>query len=685
MSKIVPLPPFKAFLASNIPSVYDNTLSYYDELTKLLAYMDKLVPAVNANTEGLKQLREYVDNYFDNLDVQEEINNKLDDMAEKGELAAIIAQFLEAAPVFAYQTISDLESATNLIAGCTARVVGDTDASAGDGAYYTVRAIEEDETADGYYKVAIGDSLIADRVINFDATKVQETAIAMTWHYSAGNVIDNYICYSNDGINWKQVKLDGFAGRDPSFVYDKKRKCFYLTKTPPANQTQTFTITKTTDFVNFTDVVMQIGGYFGEDIMAPDLSLSADGDSLIVNFTYKVEGTSTDVDGQTIQNYWPYRTVLTGLDDFENLAVDTMPIPLELIGATNDCIIDSNVITYLDKYYMNCKDDVQKIIQVYQSNDGINYTLLCANVLNAANFLDNSIYIEGGSWFTFNGEIYLMADAYSQYHNLILGKTSDFIHFDFGVTNMNYLRHPSVYTVDDEDLKTKVATLPGFGYATNDRLTAYAKDAAPARHIASGFSGEITVVPNMTYTVFGNATITNILNPFHCDKVKFMFAAASTATLNITKINGTTVNKVIVNSNTNNEKLFEISLCADVNAYPLADFQNIQVFDTSALQNYYTPDTGITITGGSAYKQGNVVSLSLILTTSAELNGYKTILTRATGASAALMPANKVIMNNESISLLDGVAMFSETGAVVGTFHNLPAGSYTISATYIAK
>lgn len=95
---MITLPPFKSFLASNIPSVYDNTLSYYDELTKLIAYLEQqVVPAVNKNSEdiqkyvdGLEQLKEYVDHYFDNLDVQTEINNKLDEMAEDGTLAEII-------------------------------------------------------------------------------------------------------------------------------------------------------------------------------------------------------------------------------------------------------------------------------------------------------------------------------------------------------------------------------------------------------------------------------------------------------------------------------------------------------------------------------------------------------------------------------------------------------------------
>lgn len=174
MSKIIPLPPFKAFLASNIPSVYDNTLSYYDELTKLIAYMEELVPAVNANTEGLAELKKYVENYFDNLDVQEEINNKLDDMAESGQLATIIAEFLAMAPVFGFTNIAAMAASENLNVGSIARVLGNTSAAAGDGAFYLVRSKGEGESADGVQKVAIGDSLIADRIINATANDLQD-------------------------------------------------------------------------------------------------------------------------------------------------------------------------------------------------------------------------------------------------------------------------------------------------------------------------------------------------------------------------------------------------------------------------------------------------------------------------------------------------------------------------------
>ena len=42
-----------------------------------------------------EELKTFVNNYFNNLDVQEEINNKIDEMAEDGTLETIISQVLK--------------------------------------------------------------------------------------------------------------------------------------------------------------------------------------------------------------------------------------------------------------------------------------------------------------------------------------------------------------------------------------------------------------------------------------------------------------------------------------------------------------------------------------------------------------------------------------------------------------
>lgn len=85
--------PFKNFVITigNLPTAYMESMSYYEALTFLTNYIaNNIAPAEKANSEAITELQEYVANYFDNLDVTEEVNNKLDEMAEDGTLARII-------------------------------------------------------------------------------------------------------------------------------------------------------------------------------------------------------------------------------------------------------------------------------------------------------------------------------------------------------------------------------------------------------------------------------------------------------------------------------------------------------------------------------------------------------------------------------------------------------------------
>lgn len=90
--------PFVRYLAKVIPLAFDESMSYYECLCALRAYISKtLIPTINDNSEqtnkivdAFTELENYVNNYFDSLDVQTEVNNKLDQMAQDGTLDDII-------------------------------------------------------------------------------------------------------------------------------------------------------------------------------------------------------------------------------------------------------------------------------------------------------------------------------------------------------------------------------------------------------------------------------------------------------------------------------------------------------------------------------------------------------------------------------------------------------------------
>lgn len=140
------LPPFKSWLASNIPAVYDNTMTYYEELCALIKYLqDIVVPAVNENaaavttiSNAVEQLQKYVEDYFDNLDVQEEINNKLDQMAEDGTLQELINAYLQTNVAWTFDTVTDMQSSTNLINGSYAQTLGFHSVNDGGGSLYKI-------------------------------------------------------------------------------------------------------------------------------------------------------------------------------------------------------------------------------------------------------------------------------------------------------------------------------------------------------------------------------------------------------------------------------------------------------------------------------------------------------------------------------------------------------------------
>lgn len=196
------------------PAFYDRESgTVLQQTARMYAKINELVKAVNGMDKIIKEYVEYIDNYFKNLDVQEEINNKLDEMAESGDLATIIAQFIELGPVFGYDTIADMAESENLSDGCIARVLGNTDAYIGDGAFYKVRTKEGGETADGVNKVAIGDTLIAERIVNaFKNDEKELPKIPETFQNA------NRWCVTGD--NYKYA--------DPCIIYDKDTKIYRM-------------------------------------------------------------------------------------------------------------------------------------------------------------------------------------------------------------------------------------------------------------------------------------------------------------------------------------------------------------------------------------------------------------------------------------------------------------------------
>ena len=98
------LRPFKMQVLQSFPFIDEDfdALTNYELLCKVVEYINKVAhnqEIIDENNKelynGYLELKDYVDNYFDNLDVSEEINNKLDAMAEDGYFDELVHNYIK--------------------------------------------------------------------------------------------------------------------------------------------------------------------------------------------------------------------------------------------------------------------------------------------------------------------------------------------------------------------------------------------------------------------------------------------------------------------------------------------------------------------------------------------------------------------------------------------------------------
>ncbi|MBO7731325.1 MAG: hypothetical protein J6S67_02180 [Methanobrevibacter sp.] len=168
--------PFKKLVMTigELPTSFVESMTYYELLAWFTNYLQTvIIPTVNNNAEAVEELqglftelKTFVDTYFENLDVQEEINNKLDEMVEDGTLQEIITAYIQANAAWIFDSVADMKAATNLINGSYTRTLGYNSKGDGGGAYYYIRTITNEDTVDESFTIALSDtSLVAILVV----------------------------------------------------------------------------------------------------------------------------------------------------------------------------------------------------------------------------------------------------------------------------------------------------------------------------------------------------------------------------------------------------------------------------------------------------------------------------------------------------------------------------------------
>ena len=209
------LTPFKWFVLENFPFIEADfdALTEWQLFCKLGKEMNKIIDSENTLgaqmenvTNAFIELQNYVNNYFKNLDVQDEINNKLNEMAQSGELTEIIAQYLQLAGLLCFNTKADLKNAENLIDGSFAKTFGNLTYNDGYGNYYKIRKIRNTDVIDDINIIALTNDidLVAELIPNNYLNDILET-------------VNNEMEIINNKIN----KIDYFnLELQPNIIYD---------------------------------------------------------------------------------------------------------------------------------------------------------------------------------------------------------------------------------------------------------------------------------------------------------------------------------------------------------------------------------------------------------------------------------------------------------------------------------
>ena len=171
MKEIEKLKPFTRFLMTigEIPSSYLISMTYEEQLLCFCNYLkNTVIPALNNNAEAVVELQNFITNYFKNLDVQEEINNKLDEMATDGTLEEIIAAYLNTQAILGFNTVTELKAADNIIDGSIVRTLGNTTYNDGYGAFYKIRTVTSGDVVDeeNILSLSVSNTLIAEKIPN---------------------------------------------------------------------------------------------------------------------------------------------------------------------------------------------------------------------------------------------------------------------------------------------------------------------------------------------------------------------------------------------------------------------------------------------------------------------------------------------------------------------------------------
>ena len=151
---------FRNWVLQNFPFLEDDfdALTDYELFCKMVEYMKKALDQLkvyDAKFVAFNERLTEIENYINDLDIQDAVNNKLDEMAESGELENLIGQYIELATTYVYNNVNEMKNATNLVNGSYARTSGFYNFNDEGGAYYKIRTITNEDVIDNIHLFAL--------------------------------------------------------------------------------------------------------------------------------------------------------------------------------------------------------------------------------------------------------------------------------------------------------------------------------------------------------------------------------------------------------------------------------------------------------------------------------------------------------------------------------------------------
>ena len=350
MNKPQSLQPFIKYCMTigEIPTSYMNSMTYQEQLIWFCNFLqNKVIPVVNNNSEVVKELQEW----FINLDVQDEVNNKIDEMYESGQLQEIIIEYLQLSGLLVYENVNAMKNATNLISGSLIETFGFYTAGDGGQAKYKVREVLTTDTVDEVFIFALHDpSLIAelieensflnsktlglkgDKTTN-ETSKLQYV-IDKAKEKNKALYIDGYI-YVTSTINTKALEIFGKGNNPAGSDTFKDMGWDYL-----RNQNEGANVT----FDEYVEEMLTTGSGIISDTATPILSCYyEDGNFNLHDIC--ICGWLRNSSQNGLQSYYSTSTYLQGAHKFNNVSV---------INCGNDGVhINSLELTKIENNHFN--------------------------------------------------------------------------------------------------------------------------------------------------------------------------------------------------------------------------------------------------------------------------------------------------------------------------------------------